>query len=76
MSVRVLRGRAAGTLADARRGIREQWSTDPATGEPTPERVAMLADRRRVIVAIECAAQRLRASANLTMLALALRRES
>ena len=67
-----MRGHAAGTFADARRGIREQWSTDPATGEPTPERVAMLADRR----AIECAAQRLRASANLTMLALALRGES
>lgn len=54
MSVRVLRGRAAGSLEQARREIREEWVSDPATGEPTPERLARNARDRLTLKRAAC----------------------
>ena len=73
MTTIVLRGRAAGTLADEHRELRELWGTDPATGMPTPEWIAWQRKQGRRVAAIDCANKRYRAARALTALAEALR---
>ena len=73
MTTRVLRGRAAGTLAEARQGIREQWAVDPATDEPTPERLARQRHVQWLETLLDCNQQQAMARCEIEARARALR---